>query len=296
MVWEPDFKGYIHDVGGPTADFRQPSCQKQLTKGVCKDRQCLFPSPCKNLTTDHSDYVELLRKLRALPGVKKVFIRSGVRFDYVVADRDKTFLKELVKHHVSGQLRVAPEHVSDQVLHFMGKPPHRVYQQFLKEYDQENKKTGKQQYAVPYFMSSHPGCTVKDAVKLAEYVRDLGFTPEQVQDFYPTPSTLSTCMYYTGIHPLTGESVYVPRNPHEKAIQRALMQYKNPANHALVEEGLKMAGRTDLIGFKKECLIRPSKKEPGAFGKDAAQKKEKNTDSRKPKKTIRNVHKKKTRR
>ena len=296
LIAEPDFKGYIHDVGGPTADFRQPSCQKQLTKGVCKDRQCLFPSPCKNLTTDHSDYVELLRKLRALPGVKKVFIRSGVRFDYVVADRDKTFLKELVKHHVSGQLRVAPEHVSDQVLHFMGKPPHRVYQQFLKEYDQENKKTGKQQYAVPYFMSSHPGCTVKDAVKLAEYVRDLGFTPEQVQDFYPTPSTLSTCMYYTGIHPLTGESVYVPRNPHEKAIQRALMQYKNPANHALVEEGLKMAGRTDLIGFKKECLIRPSKKEPGAFGKDAAQKKEKNTDSRKPKKTIRNVHKKKTRR
>ena len=296
LITEPDFKGYIHDVGGPTADFRQPSCQKQLTKGVCKDRQCLFPSPCKNLTADHSDYVELLRKLRALPGVKKVFIRSGVRFDYVVADRDKTFLKELVKHHVSGQLRVAPEHVSDQVLHFMGKPPHRVYQQFLKEYDQENKKTGKQQYAVPYFMSSHPGCTVKDAVKLAEYVRDLGFTPEQVQDFYPTPSTLSTCMYYTGIHPLTGESVYVPRNPHEKAIQRALMQYKNPANHALVEEGLKMAGRTDLIGFKKECLIRPSKKEPGAFGKDAAQKKEKNTDSRKPKKTIRNVHKKKTRR
>lgn len=257
MTKDPDFKGYIHDVGGPTADFRQTSCQKQLTKGVCKNKQCLFPTPCKNLTVDHSDYVSLLRKLRKIPGVKKVFIRSGVRFDYVVADRDKTFLRELVEHHVSGQLRVAPEHVSDQVLKYMGKPSHSVYQQFLKEYDDANRKTGKQQYAVPYFMSSHPGCTMKEAVKLAEYVRDLGFTPEQVQDFYPTPSTLSTCMYYTGIHPLTGEKVYVPKNPHEKAIQRALMQYKNPANRELVLEGLKMTGRMDLVGYGPKCLIRP---------------------------------------
>ena len=257
MTKDPEFKGYIHDVGGPTADFRQTSCQKQLTKGVCKNKQCLFPEPCKNLTVDHSDYVSLLRKLRKLSGVKKVFIRSGVRFDYVVADRDKTFLKELVEHHVSGQLRVAPEHVSDQVLKYMGKPSHSVYEKFLHEYDAANKKTGKQQYAVPYFMSSHPGCTMKEAVKLAEYVRDLGFTPEQVQDFYPTPSTLSTCMYYTGIHPLTGEKVYVPRNPHEKAIQRALMQYKNPENRELVLEGLKMAGRMDLVGYGPKCLIRP---------------------------------------
>ena len=210
MTKDRDFKGYIHDVGGPTADFRLPSCKKQLTKGVCRDRQCLFPTPCKNLTVDHKDYVELLRKLRAVPGVKKVFIRSGVRFDYVVADKDKTFLHELVKHHVSGQLRVAPEHVSDEVLKFMGKPSHNVYREFLREYEKANAETGKKQYAVPYFMSSHPGCTLKEAVRLAEYVRDLGFTPEQVQDFYPTPSTLSTCMYYTGIHPLTGETVYVP--------------------------------------------------------------------------------------
>ncbi|MDY5023314.1 MAG: YgiQ family radical SAM protein [Blautia sp.] len=297
LTKQPDFKGYIHDVGGPTADFRQPSCNKQLTKGVCMERQCLFPTPCKNLTVDHSDYVKLLRKLREIPGVKKVFIRSGVRFDYVVADRDKTFLRELVEHHVSGQLRVAPEHVSDQVLHYMGKPSHQVYQQFLKEYEKENKQTGKQQYAVPYFMSSHPGCTMKEAVKLAEYVRDLGFTPEQVQDFYPTPSTLSTCMYYTGIHPLTGEKVYVPRNPHEKAIQRALMQYKNPANYHLVEEGLKLAGRTDLIGYKKECLIHPAKgricQEQDKHPQKKAKFPDKSRDLQGKKKTIRNVHKKK---
>ena len=297
LTKQPDFKGYVHDVGGPTADFRQPSCNKQLTKGVCMERQCLFPTPCKNLTVDHSDYVKLLRKLREIPGVKKVFIRSGVRFDYVVADSDKTFLRELVEHHVSGQLRVAPEHVSDQVLHYMGKPSHQVYQQFLKEYEKENKQTGKQQYAVPYFMSSHPGCTMKEAVKLAEYVRDLGFTPEQVQDFYPTPSTLSTCMYYTGIHPLTGEKVYVPRNPHEKAIQRALMQYKNPANYHLVEEGLKLAGRTDLIGYKKECLIHPAKgricQEQDKHPQKKAKFPDKSRDLQGKKKTIRNVHKKK---
>ena len=247
----------IHDVGGPTADFRHPSCKKQLTKGVCQNRQCLFPTPCKNLQADHKDYVLLLRKLRDIPGVKKVFVRSGVRFDYVLADPDKTFLRELVKYHVSGQLRVAPEHVSDQVLHYMGKPSHQVYLRFLEEFDKADKQAQKDQYAIPYFMSSHPGCTMKEAVKLAEYVRDLGYTPEQVQDFYPTPSTLSTCMYYTGIHPITKEKVYVPKNPHEKAIQRALMQYKNPANRELVLEGLKMAGRMDLVGFGPKCLIRP---------------------------------------
>ena len=257
MTKAPDFKGYIHDVGGPTADFRHPSCQKQLTKGVCQNRQCLFPTPCKNLQADHKDYVLLLRKLRDIPGVKKVFVRSGVRFDYVLADPDKTFLRELVKYHVSGQLRVAPEHVSDQVLHYMGKPSHQVYLRFLEEFDKADKQAQKDQYAIPYFMSSHPGCTMKEAVKLAEYVRDLGYTPEQVQDFYPTPSTLSTCMYYTGIHPITKEKVYVPKNPHEKAIQRALMQYKNPANRELVLEGLKMAGRMDLVGFGPKCLIRP---------------------------------------
>lgn len=286
MTESPDFKGYIHDVGGPTADFRQPSCEKQLKKGVCMNRQCLFPSACKNLRVDHSDYVELLRKLRKLPKVKKVFIRSGVRFDYVVADKNTTFLRELVEHHVSGQLRVAPEHVSDEVLKYMGKPSHQVYQKFLAMYDRENQKTGKKQYAVPYFMSSHPGCTMKEAVKLAEYVRDLGFTPEQVQDFYPTPSTLSTCMYYTGIHPLTKEKVYVPKNLHEKAIQRALMQYKNPENRALVLEGLRMADRMDLVGFGPKCLIRPERG-------NRAEKNGRFSGSGKKKSPLRNVHKKK---
>lgn len=288
MTEDPAFKGYIHDVGGPTADFRQPSCQKQLAKGVCQNRQCLFPQPCKNLTADHRDYVELLRKLRCIPKVKKVFIRSGVRFDYVMADKDPTFLRELVKHHISGQLRVAPEHVSDQVLRYMGKPSHQVYESFLRAYEKENQRTGQKQYAVPYFMSSHPGCTVKDAVKLAEYVRDLGFTPEQVQDFYPTPSTLSTCMYYTGIHPLTGEKVYVPRDPHEKAVQRALMQYKNPANRALVMEGLKEAGRMDLVGYGPKCLLRPERKNHSDRLNG-----EKRPEKRRGKKTIRNTHRKK---
>ena len=285
MTKDKDFKGYIHDVGGPTADFRQPSCQKQMTKGVCKNRHCLFPTPCKNLTADHSDYVALLRKLRQVPKVKKVFVRSGVRFDYVLADPDKTFLNELARYHVSGQLRVAPEHVSDQVLKYMGKPSHEVYEKVLQEFDKANKKAGLQQFAVPYFMSSHPGCTMKEAVKLAEYVRDLGFTPEQVQDFYPTPSTLSTCMYYTGIHPLTGEKVYVPKNAHEKAIQRALMQYKNPANRELVLEGLKIAGRMDLVGYGEKCLIRPLREgqHSGTSQKSASQGGTK-------KKTIRNNH------
>ena len=235
MIQDPDFKGYIHDVGGPTADFRSPSCQKQLKKGVCPDRQCLFPKPCPNLKVDHSDYLSLLRKIRSLPGVKKVFIRSGIRFDYLMADKDRTFLKELCRYHVSGQLRVAPEHVSADVLRLMGKPEHKVYEAFLKEYQKTNRELGLKQYAVPYFISSHPGCTLRDAIRLAEYIRDLHFTPEQVQDFYPT------------------------RDPHEKEIQRALMQYTAPKNRKLVLEGLTKAGRTDLIGYGRECLIRPDK-------------------------------------
>ena len=286
MTKDPSFKGYIHDVGGPTANFRQPSCKKQLTKGVCTDRQCLFPSPCKNLNVDHRDYVELLRRLRGIPGIKKVFIRSGVRFDYVLADPDPTFLNELAEYHISGQLRVAPEHVSDKVLKVMGKPPHHVYEKFLKAYEQANIHTGKKQFVVPYFMSSHPGCTMREAVKLAEYVRDMGFTPEQVQDFYPTPSTLSTCIYYTGIHPLTKEKVYVPKSPHEKAIQRALMQYKNPANRSLVMEGLRLAGREDLIGYGSKCLVRPDKSQGN-------QKLSGRKQTAPKKKTIRNIHKKK---
>ena len=257
VIQDPDFKGYIHDVGGPTANFRHPSCQKQLTKGVCPNRQCLFPTPCKNLQVDHRDYLELLRKLRALPGVKKVFIRSGIRFDYLLCDKDDTFLKEMVKHHISGQLKVAPEHVSDPVLKMMGKPPNAVYQKFIAKYQRLNEKLGMKQYVVPYLMSSHPGSTLKEAVKLAEYLRDLGYMPEQVQDFYPTPSTISTVMYYTGLDPRTMEPVYVPTNPHEKAMQRALIQYRDPKNYTLVREALEKAGRQDLIGFGKECLIRP---------------------------------------
>ena len=261
IIWEPDFKGYIHDVGGPTANFRAPACSKQLTKGACPHKQCLFPKPCQNLRVDHSDYLKLLRELRALPNVKKVFIRSGIRFDYLLADPDPTFLKELVEHHVSGQLKVAPEHVSDRVLHYMGKPRHAVYQKFCHKYANLNEKEGRKQYLVPYLMSSHPGSSLKEAVELAEYVRDLGYMPEQVQDFYPTPSTLSTVMYYTGLDPRTMEPVYVPTDPHEKAMQRALIQYRDPKNYALVREALEKAGRTDLIGFGEKCLIRPRKGE-----------------------------------
>ncbi len=257
ITWEPDFKGYIHDVGGPTANFRQPACQKQLKYGVCPDRQCLAPKPCPNLVVDHSDYVALLRKLRALPRVKKVFIRSGVRFDYLLLDQDDTFFRELVQYHVSGQLKVAPEHVSDPVLRRMGKPAGAVYRAFLEKYKALNCQMGKEQYVVPYLMSSHPGSTLKEAVELAEYLRDLGYMPEQVQDFYPTPSTLSTVMYYTGLDPRTMQKVYVPTNPHEKAMQRALIQYRNPKNYELVHEALVKAGRMDLIGFDKHCLIRP---------------------------------------
>ena len=259
LTQDPEFKGYIHDVGGPTANFRQPSCEKQLTHGVCKNRQCLFPIPCKNMKADHSDYLALLRKLRDLPGVKKVFIRSGIRFDYLLADPDDTFFKELVEHHVSGQLKVAPEHISDAVLTRMGKPANEVYERFVAKYKKLNQKLGKNQFLVPYLMSSHPGSTLKEAIELAEYLRDLGYMPEQVQDFYPTPSTISTVMYYTGLDPRDMKPVYVCRNPHEKAMQRALIQYRNPKNYDLVYEALTTAGRTDLIGFDKKCLIRPRK-------------------------------------
>ena len=260
MTKSPDFKGYIHDVGGPTADFRQPACPKQLVKGACPDRQCLFPTPCKNLVADHSDYLSLLRKLRRLPGVKKVFIRSGIRFDYLLADKNDAFFRELVKYHISGQLKVAPEHVSDEVLAVMGKPRHSVYLRFLEKYEALNREAGKKQFVVPYLMSSHPGCTMAEAVKLAEYLRDTGHNPEQVQDFYPTPSTLSTVMYCTGLDPRTMKPVYVPTNPHEKAMQRALIQYRDPKNYSLVREALEKAGRQDLIGFGPECLIRPYQK------------------------------------
>ena len=255
MTQEADFKGYIHDVGGPTANFRHTACEKQKKYGVCKDRQCLFPKPCKNLKADHKDYISLLKKLRELPKVKKVFVRSGIRFDYVMADKEDTFLQELCKHYISGQLRVAPEHISDAVLDKMGKPHNEVYQGFLKRYQKINAKFGKEQFVVPYLMSSHPGSGLKEAVELAEYLRDLGIMPEQVQDFYPTPSTISTCMYYTGLDPRTMEKVYVPSAPHEKAMQRALIQYRNPANYDLVKEALVKAGRTDLIGFGKECPV-----------------------------------------
>ncbi|MCI7812353.1 MAG: YgiQ family radical SAM protein [Lachnospiraceae bacterium] len=310
FIWDPEFKGYIHDVGGPTANFRQPSCQKQLTKGVCPNRQCLFPTPCKNLVVDHSDYRKLLRKLRELPNVKKVFIRSGIRFDYLIYDKDESFFRELVEHHVSGQLKVAPEHICDAVLSKMGKPENSVYERFTAKYRQLNQKLGKNQYLVPYLMSSHPGSTLKEAVALAEYLRDLGYMPEQVQDFYPTPSTISTCMYYTGVDPRTMEKVYVPVNPHEKAMQRALIQYRNPKNYDLVYEALTLAGRTDLIGFDKHCLIRPRKMATESWKakgeKNTKEIREKHTtyaekrpekpdrqNLPKKKKTIRNVHKKK---
>ena len=293
MTEDPDFKGYIHDVGGPTANFRQPSCDKQLQHGVCKNRQCLYPKPCRNLKADHKDYVRLLRKLREIPKVKKVFIRSGIRFDYVMADPDDTFFRELCAYHVSGQLKVAPEHVSDAVLSRMGKPENKVYQAFVKKYKRINQELGKDQYLVPYLMSSHPGSTLKEAVELAEYLRDLGYMPEQVQDFYPTPSTISTCMYYTGVDPRDMKPVYVPKNPHEKAMQRALIQYRDPKNYNLVLEALKKAGRMDLVGYDRHCLLRPKKQggqeKPGGAGKEKAGKR----PGKGKKKTIRNVHKKK---
>ena len=256
MVKDKDFKGYIHDVGGPTANFRHPACEKQLSKGACQGRQCLYPAPCKNMKVDHSDYVALLRKLRKIPGVKKVFVRSGIRFDYLMADRKDTFFKELVQYHVSGQLKVAPEHVSDAVLAKMGKPKNAVYNKFVDKYFALCKQYNMNQFLVPYLMSSHPGSTLKEAIELAEYIRDMGYNPEQVQDFYPTPSTLSSVMYYTGLDPRTMERVYVPTDPHEKAMQRALIQYRNPKNYYLVKEALLKAHREDLIGSGPKCLIR----------------------------------------
>lgn len=263
LTEDKEFKGYIHDVGGPTADFRHTACEKQKKYGVCSDKQCLFPKPCPNLNASHSDYISLLRKLRALPRVKKVFVRSGIRFDYVLAEGKQEFLKELCQHHVSGQLKVAPEHVSDHVLSLMGKPEHAVFQRFVRKYEQCNKQLGLKQYMVPYLMSSHPGSTLKDAIALAEYIRDIGYMPQQVQDFYPTPATISTCMYYTGLDPRTIKPVYVVKNPEEKAMQRALIQYRNPSNYDLVKKALVKAKRQDLIGFDKHCLIPPRKLKKG---------------------------------
>ena len=265
IVKDKDFKGYIHDVGGPTANFRAPACEKQLTKGACGGRQCLYPTPCKNMKADHSDYVALLRKLRKIPGVKKVFVRSGIRFDYLLADKKDTFFKELVQFHISGQLKVAPEHVSDAVLARMGKPKNAVYNQFVDKYFALNKQYGMNQYLVPYLMSSHPGSTLKEAIELAEYIREMGYNPEQVQDFYPTPSTLSTVMYYTGLDPRTMDKVYVPTDPHEKAMQRALIQYRNPKNYYLVREALMTAHREDLIGSGPKCLIRAVPPKAGGY-------------------------------
>ena len=314
IIKDKDFKGYIHDVGGPTANFRHPSCKKQMEHGVCKTRQCLFPSPCKNLDADHRDYVSLLRKLRDIPKVKKVFIRSGIRFDYLLADKKQEFLRELCEYHVSGQLKVAPEHVAGPVLSLMGKPEHKVYEEFTRQFYKMNEKIGKEQYLVPYLMSSHPGSTLKEAVELAEYCRDLGYMPEQVQDFYPTPSTLSTCMYYTGVDPRTMQKVYVPKSPHEKAMQRALIQYRNPELYDLVIEALHKAGRSDLIGFGPKCLVRPrqmrgsgndkkaGRNEPKKGSKGSnGQKRQNNSEHRgrvegkNKKKSIRNVHSKKNR-
>lgn len=257
IIEDPEFKGYIHDVGGPTANFRHSACKKQEKYGVCPDKQCMFPEPCSQLIVEHQDYLELLRKLRSMPGIKKVFIRSGLRYDYLIYDKDDTFFKELCEHHISGQLKIAPEHVSSKVLDKMGKPGRKVYDRFVAKYYKINRDIGKNQFLVPYLMSSHPGSTLKEAVELAEYLRDIGYTPEQVQDFYPTPGTMSTCMFYTGIDPRTMTDVYIPTDPHEKAMQRALIQYKKPQNYKLVKEALLKAGRKDLIGFDRHCLIKP---------------------------------------
>lgn len=266
LTHDPEFKGYINDVGGPTANFFKPACKKQLTHGVCKNRRCLWPNVCRNMDTNEDAYAELLRDLRQIPGVKKVFVRSGIRFDYTMADASDKFLVELLQHHVSGQLRLAPEHVSDAVLSVMGKPRREVYDTFVERFERLSAEYGLKQYVVPYLISSHPGSTMKEAVELAEAVRDMGYMPEQVQDFYPTPSTMSTCMFYTGVDPRTMEPVYIPRDPHEKAMQRALIQYRKPENYKLVKEALRKAGREDLIGYGAKCLIRPVPPKPGASG------------------------------
>ncbi len=268
----PDFKGYIHDVGGPTANFRAPACEAQLKRGVCKDKRCMAPALCPAMKVSHDDYLSLLRRLRQIPGVKKVFIRSGIRFDYLLADPDERFFKELIRHHVSGQLKVAPEHVSDRVLHYMGKPPFKVYEKFKNRFYELTKSDGKKQYLVPYLMSSHPGSTVEDAIQLARFLKKEGLHPEQVQDFYPTPGTLSTCMFYTGLDPLTMKPVYVPRTPAEKAEQRALLQYYKPENRRVVLEALRKAGRQDLIGTGPHCLVPPDRSERRPIGAPPAKK------------------------
>lgn len=259
MVWDPEFKGYIHDVGGPTANFRQPACKKQQKHGACPTKQCLWPKPCNNLEVSHQDYKELLNKLKMLPNIKKVFVRSGIRYDYLMYDKDDSFFRELVQNHISGQLKVAPEHISDRVLDKMGKPRRGLYEKFVDKYYRLNEEYNKKQFLVPYLMSSHPGCTLEDAIELAEYLRDIHHQPEQVQDFYPTPGTLSTAMYYTELDPRDMSKVYVPKMAKEKAMQRALIQYRNPKNYDLVYEALIKANRKDLIGFSKKCLIRPRK-------------------------------------
>ncbi len=302
MLKDPDFKGYIHDVGGPTADFRHTACRKQLAAGVCNHRQCLFPTPCPNLDADHGDYIDLLRKLRALPGVKKVFIRSGIRFDYVLADKKSGFLEELCRYHVSGQLKVAPEHVCDTVLNRMGKPSNEVYGRFKRIYEKTNQRLGKKQYLVPYLISSHPGSGLKEAIALAEYVRDLGYMPEQVQDFYPTPGTISTCMFYTGLDPRDMKPVYVPVSAKEKQMQKALIQYRNPDNYELVKMALIKGGREDLIGYDEKCLIQPRRSHvhkptgPGSGQSKRNQPSHRKDRNGKQKKRspIRNIHKKKS--
>ena len=283
MTLDPDFKGYIHDVGGPTANFFHPACKKQIKNGVCKERQCLYPKPCPNLDTDHSAYLRLLEKLSAIKGIKKVFIRSGIRFDYALQDRDGKFIDALCRNHISGQLRVAPEHISDNVLDAMGKPGRRVYDEFLRRFDISNRKTGKKQYVVPYLMSSHPGSKLEDAIELACYIKKMGFSPRQVQDFYPTPSTMSTVMYFTGVDPRSGKKIYVPGKD-ERKLQRALIQFADPKNYDLVFKALVKGGREDLIGFDRNCLIKPRKQDKNSINQ--------NIIKQKKKRTIRNVHKK----
>lgn len=262
MTWDPDFKGYIHDVGGPTANFYGPGCDKQMKVGTCTDRRCLYPKPCPNLKVTHKKYLDLLRKVRAIPGIKKVFIRSGIRYDYLISDKDDEFFGELIQHHISGQLKVAPEHISENVLKYMGKPGRKVYDRFCDKFYALNQKYGKKQFLVPYLMSSHPGSTLNDAIELALYIKKHNLHPEQVQDFYPTPFTISTCMFYTGLDPFTMQEVYVPRDMEEKRMQRALLQFRNPDNIPLVIKALKKAGREDLIGYTKDCLVRPMEKYP----------------------------------
>jgi uncharacterized radical SAM protein YgiQ len=271
FVGHPEFKGYVHDVGGPTANFRRPSCKIQLKSGMCKGKNCLAPEPCKNLIADHSDYLTLLRKLRQVKGVKKVFIRSGIRFDYLLEDKSGEFFSELIQHHISGQLKVAPEHCVNGVLDYMGKPRIEVFERFAEKYRRLNERHGKKQYIVPYLMSSHPGSTLMDAVRLAEYLNKAGIRPEQVQDFYPTPGTLSTCMYYTGLDPRTMKPVYSAKTAREKALQRAMLQWFLPQNRKLVLEALIKTGRQDLIGYGKGCLIRPLRAEKAKASKFSSQ-------------------------